>query len=172
MFPFHLLFPEIGIDETRTLTLREPIDNVPAGDYGFVECYCVEPNCDCHQVLLKVLKRDHGEVATISHALRPRLSRSSLGVDLPRTYIDPLHPCAPYAPQLMALFEDLMLSDRAYCERLERHYKMVREAIATPGHPIHARIPGQADTRRALRRQAQALRAARRREARRHRRSR
>lgn len=140
MLPFHILFPEIGTAETRDMTLARPSDEVPAGAYAFVEFYCVDPACDCRRVLFSVLRRDPpGIVATINHALGPSAPASS--PEMPPTFLDPLHPQSPFAESLMYLFQKVVLADELYDQRLKRHYAMVKQAIAEPGHPIHGRIP-------------------------------
>jgi hypothetical protein len=42
-------------------------------------------------------------------------------------FLDPLHAQAPYAPELLKLFTDMINSDPAYVARLHRHYVMFKE---------------------------------------------
>jgi hypothetical protein len=36
-----------------------------AGDYGFLEAYCVEPRCDCRRVMLNVAGRTQNRMLAV-----------------------------------------------------------------------------------------------------------
>lgn len=120
-------FSKLAEDETRYINLLEggPGDTLPAGSYALVEAYCTEPSCDCRRVLLNVIERDRGHVATIS-----------FGFDRDRPeagpYLDPLNPQSPYAAELMELITDMTLHDPNYLARLERHYALMRNKQVGP----------------------------------------
>jgi hypothetical protein len=59
MTPFMERFPELGAPETRSLTVTGRSD-LPDGDYGFIELYCNEPDCDCRRVTIVVLRPHTG----------------------------------------------------------------------------------------------------------------
>lgn len=59
MSPFVERFPELGARETRSVTVPDQQD-LPSGEYGFFECYCNEPNCDCWLVVVVVLRPETG----------------------------------------------------------------------------------------------------------------
>ena len=59
MTPFMKRFPELGARETRSVTVPDKED-VPSGEYGFIELYCNEPNCDCRRVVVVVLRPETG----------------------------------------------------------------------------------------------------------------
>ena len=120
---FHKHFETIARAETRSMDLPKDSDGVPAGSYGFVESYCTEPGCDCRRVLLFVLSKEEGLVGVIGFGF----DRSE---PMSGPFLDPLHPHAPYAPALLQITKELVLSDPAYVARLERHYRMVKEKIA------------------------------------------
>ena len=68
--PFHDLFPEVAERESRTVRLeigRPGGVDFLAGDYLFFESYCTDPDCDCERVLLSVIEKTRGIVATISY---------------------------------------------------------------------------------------------------------
>jgi hypothetical protein len=46
MMLFHQLVPSIGLKETRTVTISDK-GSLPGRSFGFVELYCVDPECDC-----------------------------------------------------------------------------------------------------------------------------
>ena len=108
---------------------------LPADDYGFDEWYCVDPDCDCRRVLFFVLAHyGKGHVATISHSFDPPGKHALVHE---QTVLDPLLPQSDLAPELLELCKDNLVSDPAYCQRLERHYRMVKDAVADPDHPCH-----------------------------------
>ncbi|MEX2213851.1 MAG: hypothetical protein WD768_06975 [Phycisphaeraceae bacterium] len=124
MQPFHKLFPDIGHDETRTLWLGEARDGMPAGDYAFVEWYCVDPDCDCRRVLWRVMSADlPGVVATITHAFESPAADAYVPE---QTYLEPLERNHPFAPAVLRAVEELLLTDENYVARLRRHYQMVK----------------------------------------------
>lgn len=51
---FYEYYPDLAINETRSLTITNTKDNVPIGDYGFCEMFCTDPKCDCRRVILNV----------------------------------------------------------------------------------------------------------------------
>lgn len=138
MMLFPDLFPEIGIDETRTLTVIQGDGELPPDGYGFLELYCVDPRCDCRRVLFNVFAQDRrAHVATISHAFEVPASDA---LEPQQTFLDPLNPQSRWSEPLLRLCQGTLLYDPAYRARLERHYRMVKDALADPMHPIHRRI--------------------------------
>jgi hypothetical protein len=124
MFCAH--FPDLGPAETRTITLPDAPEKpggIPAGEYGFFESYCTDPNCDCRRVLLHVVRKDEGVIAVVSFGFDPDGA-------MPGPFLDPLHPQPKYAADLLDLVRDLLLSDPAYVARLERHYHMMKQKTA------------------------------------------
>src|ERR1039458_3144226 len=51
MTPFMERFPEVGARETRSATVTQRQD-LPDGEYGFLELYCDEPGCDCRRATI------------------------------------------------------------------------------------------------------------------------
>ena len=138
MMPFNVLFPEIGLKETRSAHLLKDDEGLPADSYGFVELYCVDPKCDCRRVMINVFSEKRpAHLATINHAFEPP------GRDAPlreQTFLDPLDKQSRYSQALMDLFKKLLSMDPGYRQRIERHYRLVKDALADPAHPIHAVI--------------------------------
>jgi hypothetical protein len=126
MEQFHELFPEIGGQEYRRLVIL-PNRPLPAGEYGFVEAYCMEEGCDCQNVLLTVQghRAPHHE-ATINFAIDPEeFSREGL----PRAFLDRANPQGPDAEKFLRLFEETLMRDSLYVDRLARHRAMVKELV-------------------------------------------
>ena len=59
---------DLAFKETRSVTI--PAGNaIPADEYGFLEYYCTDDNCDCRRVIIRVVGRHSGNKlwATISY---------------------------------------------------------------------------------------------------------
>lgn len=135
--PFHEQFPEIAKQETRSLTVTRDTD-IPAGTYLLLELYCTDPECDCRRVFLNVVSAEESEsLAFIAYGWEDReYYEDWFGIDMPE-WIDDLKgpalnaasPQSEYAPGLLKIVEEQMLTDDAYIERLQNHYHMFKEAI-------------------------------------------
>lgn len=132
IIPFSAKFADLAWQETRTITVCGR-DELPDGEYAFVESYCDEASCDCRRVMLTVLGRTSGARvwATISYGWESEqfyerwVGRAVEGANTKGPYLDPLNPQSRYADVLLAMFE-YVLTDLAYVERLERHYRMFK----------------------------------------------
>jgi len=137
MAPFFSRFPEVAAHETRTLQLLEPHAGLPAGEYGFLELYCNEPTCDCRRVLFQVCRADRPNqvLATINYGWESEDfyaqwlhgDRESAR-ELATADLDPLNTQSKLSPALLELFRQILLQDRAYIDRLRRHYGMFKRA--------------------------------------------
>lgn len=121
---FARLFPQVAEEETRSINIEhaEPGKRIPPGSYALVESYCTEQGCDCRRVMLNVLERTRGPVATISYGF-------DRDAEMAGPFLDPLNPQSPFAPELLELIDAVTLHDPEYLARLERHYRMVKDAI-------------------------------------------
>jgi hypothetical protein len=137
MAPFFSRFPELAANETRTLKLLEPHAGLPVGEYGFLELYCNEPTCDCRRVLFQVRRADRPNevLATINYGWESEnfyaqwLHGDREGArEIASASLDPLNPESKLSPVLLEVFRAIMLQDRAYIDRLRRHYRMFKRA--------------------------------------------
>lgn len=127
LFTHH--FPALGVAETRSLGLAAAAYGVPPGNYAFLEAYCTEPGCDCRRALIHVVERERGFVALVSFGF-------DRAAPMAGPYCDPLYPIPDYAAGLVRLLSEQLFSDPAYVERLQRHYRMMKdEAAPTAGRP-------------------------------------
>jgi hypothetical protein len=135
LVPFVVVDHDLGVRETRTLTLFDPHGAIPVGNYALVELYCPDPDCDCRRVMLNVVEEK-----------RPTEYLASIGYGFDRDeedagpYLDPLNYQCRYAGDLMRLVEGLVLSDQAYVARLKRHYALVKRAATDPNHPAYDKL--------------------------------
>jgi len=136
MIPFMERFPELGVRETRSVTATCQQD-LPDGEYGFLELYGDEPGCDCRRVMIDVLRPETGWSkiwATISYGwesldfYRKWGGTGSDPIEIKGPYLDPVNPQTKYSSALLNLFRFLLQSSD-YVERLKRHYQMFRESV-------------------------------------------
>lgn len=143
MFSFRTVFPEVAERETRTIFVfpaEETVDCLPPGGYVFDELYCDERNCDCRRVMVNVLSIETAKhVATINHAFEPPTPG---GLVSEQTFLDPFNPQSEHAAELMDLFLHTLKTDGEYRRRLMRHYRIFKNAIEDPIHPVHRLLAG------------------------------
>ncbi|MEZ0228685.1 MAG: SEC-C metal-binding domain-containing protein [Planctomycetota bacterium] len=131
---FRQIEPVVAARELRSLQLGRG-DGLPAGTYALFEHYCVEPGCDCRRVVIAVMTE---------HSPTP-LAWIDFGFDrnapLAGPFLDPLMARGEHAEALLDLVSWHLERDPAYVARLERHYSMVKDAVADPTHRIHSILP-------------------------------
>ena len=146
MTPFMERFSEVGARETRSVTVTRRQD-LPDGEYGFLELYCDEPGCDCRRVMIDVLRPETGWSkiwATISYGWESLDFYGKWGgaandtIEIKGPYLDPLNPQTKYSSALLNLFRFLLQSPD-YVERLKRHYQMFRDSVEQ-GHGRQDRL--------------------------------
>lgn len=136
---FHSRFPKIAERETRTITVvRDSARGLPAGQYGLLEMYCDEPDCDCRRVFFHVVSPLKSEpVAVIAYGWeRPEFYARWMGDDDPLVMeqlcgpaLNLGSPQSALAPAILEIVKNTVLRDPAYIERLKTHYRMFRSKI-------------------------------------------
>jgi hypothetical protein len=151
MEPFYSRYPEVADRETRVIIVNGDDLPLPADGYALDELYCADPACDCRRVMLKVYAESSGaHLATINHAF------DVPDDDEPQTFLDPLNPQSACADDLLDLVEGVNLRDADYVARLERHYRMFKESVASDATPERSRLTApRLVAARALRRKKQ-----------------
>jgi len=138
MLPFVKLFPELGSRETRTAQLVDEDPSLPAGEYAFVELYCEEVECDCRRVLIQVRPEKNPDLVMANITFgweRAEFYTAKLGGDAKEGQaatapsLDPLLEQSQHADWFFRLFRDQVLTDPDYVNRLQRHYRMFKEAV-------------------------------------------
>jgi hypothetical protein len=136
--PFYEIFPELAWKETRSVRISEDHPTLPADEFGFIELYCNDENCDCQRVMFDVLSRKRGKsVAVIAYGWQsadfyrkwtksgdPEIVREMQGLIL-----NPMSNQSELAPALLELIRKLILKDPAYVARVKRHYQMFKERL-------------------------------------------
>ena len=138
----HLL-PDVA-DRDASFMNFEDDPRIPRGMvFRLEEFYCVDPTCNCRRVLVQVLdSRTRKPHVTISHSFRPiEHDAWNRRYTDEQTFIDPLNPRSELAEPLLKAVKHLLTDQREYASMIQRHYREVKQAIQTPGHPILAQIP-------------------------------
>jgi len=143
------LFPELAVKETRTITVIGKNNlALPEGEYGLLEMYCNDEDCDCRRVVLNVIFRDTNDSLAyvcygweqLSFYAKWYYGEEVKLSDLDKTEKDDLRafkgPClnigspqSNLAQSILHLVIEQVLSDKDYVDRLKRHYKMFREKV-------------------------------------------
>ncbi|MEW6738163.1 MAG: hypothetical protein AB1489_43215 [Acidobacteriota bacterium] len=67
MLAFNTLFPELAITQMRVLTIKG-MGIIPDDEYGLLEFYCDQLDCDCRRVIVNVVShRTQQFLASISY---------------------------------------------------------------------------------------------------------
>jgi hypothetical protein len=139
--PFYEKFRELALKETRSITLQND-PKLPDDDYGFIEAYCNDEDCDCQRVLFNIASQNQKKmVAVIAYGWESEAfyakwySRND--PDIIREMQGPILNSASeqsrLAPALLELVRNLLLTDPAYIDRLKRHYQLFKEKV----DPVH-----------------------------------
>ena len=137
MTPFIQRFPELGTQETRTITTAG-LQGLPADEYALLELYCDEPGCDCRRVVIEVIARSTGDtLAIINYGWESlefyarKLGSDEYAQEVVSASLDPINPQSRHAHVLLAVFRDVV-KDHDYKKRLARHYRLFRETVRQP----------------------------------------
>jgi len=136
LIPFYVVDPDLAARETRVTTLfKLSKEGVPEGEYGLLEFYCPDPDCDCRRVMINVVEKDRPTefLASISYGFDHDAEDAG-------PYLDPLNKQCAYADGLLRMVERVAFSDVRYLARLKHHYALVKRAATDPDHPAYARL--------------------------------
>jgi len=120
MQPFHQIVPDA--EPVMTLVLRQKTGAIPEGTYGFIECYCTDPQCDCRRVRLVVVNEKRIEKAVIDFGFDQTGPAAGPCLDAANCQ-------SPFARELLEFFVESLNSSPAWLKRLYRHYRTVRERV-------------------------------------------
>lgn len=142
--PFSQRFSKIAARETRVVTILENSDTgLPPGKYAFIDLYCTDEDCDCRNVFIQIIDIESRQPqATISYGWEPIayykewmgsgqedddkfILENFKGPDLVPFSIQ-----SPHAKSWLEFFKYVLRTDKDYAARLERHYRLVKDAVA------------------------------------------
>jgi hypothetical protein len=135
--PFYERFGELAWKETRSLRAFDD-PRLVGDEFGFIEAYCNDINCDCQRVFFNVISRNRQKtVAVIAYGWEseafyakwyrkndPNIIRQMQG-----PILNPGSEQSELAPALLKIVRDVVLKDPAYIARLKRHYQMFKEKV-------------------------------------------
>ena len=137
---FGEFFPEIAAKETRVITVvDQAITGLPPGSYALIDLYCTDPDCDCRNVYIHVVHEGFlGLIATITYGWENLTyykewmgGREDNGMVAQFKGPALAFGCvqSQYADRLLRIFENILQTDKAYGDRLQRHYRLVKNVI-------------------------------------------
>lgn len=136
---FHSRIPEVAERETRTITVIDSSRFIlPAADYSFLEMFCDEPGCDCRRAFFCVVSSLQNDIKAViawgweKDAFYAKWMGNNDPHDI-KELVGPVlnlaSPQSEIAPALLNLFQEVLLTDDAYIERVKRHYDMFRKTV-------------------------------------------
>jgi len=151
--PFYRLFPKLGMQETRSISILSDNDPLPRGDYGLMEMYCDEINCDCRRVIFmiissqtkqpvayigygwenkdfyaRLLKHDRYGNKGVNYAKLDDEEKRDVD-ELKGPCLNSMSPQSKYAKDILNLIARTVLNDEMYMERLKGHYKLFKRKL-------------------------------------------
>ena len=154
--PFVERFRELAWKETRSVTLGTGNQfGLPADDYGLMELYCNDENCDCGRVMFDVLSRKRGQsVAVIAYGWesasyyqkwygRANSPAAHMAInEMTGLNLNSASQQSELAPAILEMVR-WILTDSDYVARLKRHYQIFKEVV-DPKHFRKSSSPGKA----------------------------
>ncbi len=140
--PFYEVCPDAG-EEMRVMAVRDH-PCLPDGDYGLIDGFCADPDCDCRVIYLFVVSESRpGKLASITFGWEPlEFYRQWMGADEVNEQIRALKApalmsMAPQTELADALLElvSLRLQESRYVDLLKRHYRRFKDALRRNGPP-------------------------------------
>ena len=121
MVPYPMIFPNAE-EGVVGVTLPQKVGKARAGEYRFVEAYCVEQDCDCRRAAILVVNDKRKKVATIEFGFDPDDPLSG-------PFLDEHVKQASGAEDLLLVFVDLINANPDWLKGMYRHYKEVRKKM-------------------------------------------
>jgi len=140
--PFYEVCPDAG-EEMRVMRVQGH-PRLPDGDYGLVDAFCADPDCDCRVIYIFVVSESRpGKLASITFGWEPlefyrKWMRADKVDDHTRDLKGPaLMSMAPQTELAGALLElvALRLQESWYVDLLKRHYRQFKDALRRNGPP-------------------------------------
>ncbi|MBE0504023.1 MAG: hypothetical protein IBX46_07810 [Desulfuromonadales bacterium] len=121
MAPYPMIFPDAE-EGVVGVTLRRKVGKAKAGEYRFIEAYCVEQDCDCRRAAILVVNDKSKHQATIEFGFDP-------DEPLAGPYLNEYVKQASGAGDLLRVFVDLINGNPDWLKGIYRHYKEVRKKV-------------------------------------------
>jgi hypothetical protein len=131
---YHEYFETIADKQTRRIIITND-PQIPEGEYAILESICDDKTCDCRRMLLNICqinpKFPMTQVATISYGWEPlffykaqwgHIMPNEMIKDFKGPSLESNQKQSKYAPHVLELVKNLVLTDTAYINRLKQHY--------------------------------------------------
>ena len=139
------LLPEVALNETRTIEILDNSYGLPNGTYTFAEGFCDDIDCDCRRAYFFVYYKKESKIeyekepyAFISYGFASKKfynewmfgneSEETLNQMMIPT-LDMLNYQSKYANQILLLFNELLLPNKEYMDRVKRHYRAFKKIV-------------------------------------------
>jgi len=133
MEPLYNRLPELAEKETRTAFVM-PGEKLPAGMYSMFESFCNDKKCDCRRVFINV--EHNGKIlATIGYGWETnKFYKEWLGDDelvkhMKGPVLELTGAHTNMSNDLLEFFEETMLMDITFLNRLESHYEAFKKSL-------------------------------------------
>jgi hypothetical protein len=134
---FYKQFNELAWKETRSISV---FDDPWLGDddFGLIESYCSDENCDCRRVFFNVMSRKREKiVAVVAYGWEDRAfyadwygeNDEDIIQQLQGPILDPGSSQSEIAPVILEKIREMFWVDPKYIDRLKRHYRMFKEKV-------------------------------------------
>lgn len=148
--PFAEIFPEIASWETRNITFFTPTPGgPPLGKYFFMEMFCTNPKCDCHNAMIAIYREEPDqkfqEITRLRYCWKSNAFYERIGIyfncnDLPGIFPDINQRGSPFdtffiqkfGAQCYLNFDEKNSSLRTktdYAKRIEKHYRLFKDEL-------------------------------------------
>ena len=121
--------------QVRTVKIAQSPE-LPDGQYSFIDCYCIEPECDCRKTMIQVTHNGR-LVSIINYGWEsPEFYKNWMGSDdefhsMPEMYgasIDITSPDLVNPIGMLALFNALL--NEKWIANFKRYYSTVKAAVS------------------------------------------
>ena len=140
--PLGEMYPEVAPSETRVITIMRDDDVLPKGEYGYVEMFCDEPNCNCRRTIISVMNDKGDSLALIGFGwgTKTQYQKWMRGPISNSEYKELRGPChhdgkipSKYADFFLGFFKQVLMKDLKYIDRIKKHYRMARKYVDENG---------------------------------------
>ncbi|MDF1579333.1 MAG: hypothetical protein P1P74_00990 [Desulfuromonadales bacterium] len=121
MVPYPLIFPEAE-EKMLGISLPRKVGKLKAGEYHFIEAYCVEEGCDCRRTSIFVVNAKGKMVATIDFGFDPDHPLSG-------PFLNEYQKQLAGAEELLEIFVDEINNNPDWLKRMYKQYKQVRKEV-------------------------------------------